>query len=213
MGHLLPLVGSLADLDRLSLGVVGDDQDVVGRVRLGEFRGQLDLAVPDPVDPQGPTRGVAFLHGLGDDLADLVPGGPDAVGHAVDHDLRREDAVAAPPRHVRPLARVPPRRPEGVLPPARGVPVGHVVGEEQQVGVVGRVVDQGQRGRARLAALGLEQLDHRQRHDLDEARLRVHVAVLEGQRAGEGHLAALEEVEECRHCCTALGSGRRILWW
>lgn len=198
MRNLLALVGTFSHLDGLHLGLVRDDQDIVHHVRLRELRSKPEL-VPDPIDSQSPSHGVPLLHGLRDDLVDFVLGRANAIRHPIDDDLRGEEALAAPFRDVLSLSRVPLGRAKGVLPPARRVPVSDVEGEEQEIGVVCCVVDKGQRRRARLAALRLEQLDNRQRHDFDEAGLGVHVAMFERHHAGKGNLAALEEIEERRH--------------
>ena len=64
-----------------------------------------------------PSHSVPQLHCSHDDLVDVLLRGADAIGHAVNDDLRREEPVSPPLGHILLLAGVPLRRGEGVVPP------------------------------------------------------------------------------------------------
>ena len=94
------------------------------------------LVLPDLVDSDAVSGVVACFDGFGEDLSDFAFLAADAVGDAVDDDLRREDAVAGPLLDVGLLARVPGGVAEGVFPAGAGVPVCNVVGQEEDIVVL-----------------------------------------------------------------------------
>lgn len=172
MVDLLALIDSFADLDRLVNVGIDDERHLVGR-RLLPVRVDADLGVVC-VHVDVPIAGLDNVSALLNDLLDLLLGPASAVRHAVDDDLRREQARASPALGVGALPGVVGEAREGVL-PARVVEEGDGIRQEEHVGVCRGGVDAGQGRRARLARLRLEELRHGERLEVDEASIRVNM--------------------------------------
>ena len=87
------------------------------------------------LDSNSEASVVADLDGFAEEVSDFAVSAAHTIDNAVDDELGSKDAVAGPFPDVGSLAGVPGGVTEGVL-PAETVPVGYIVGEEDDVGVL-----------------------------------------------------------------------------
>ena len=135
MIHFLPLIRALLHLHILCFRIIHNQQYIMC-LCLHSLTGHSYLRVAYLVDAYREGGVIARLDSFGEQFGDFAFEPADAVDTAVDDQLGREDAVAAPFFDVCLLPGVPGGVAEGIFPGGARVEVGYVEGEEEDVVVL-----------------------------------------------------------------------------